>query len=301
MNTWYKGVIKEDPQSSMPIGSKLNFQPVDVTHNMEAGFFTLKDTDLDGMLLSFCFGNSDVFSLDGCGILIGPGVALCVKHVIEPHVEDIMGGKKSSIAIGYKKDAIQIWRLRKISLIPNCDLAIIGLSFHSDIPSDLVFKLPCITTRLPQVGENLIVYAFKATAVDFKTTTTENESPILEPEVTFLTSNGKVTQSFFNGRDTSMLPGPCIEVECQTFPGMSGGPVFDSYGKLIGLLSTSLDVGPPSFVSLLWPALGHQNFEGGWPPGPLTKSRSLISCPGCYVDKRTAIRVEEGQVKYFGW
>ena len=51
-----------------------------------------------------------------------------------------------------------------------------------------------------------------------------------------------------------MLPSPCIEVNMETLGGMSGGPVFNEEGRLIGILSSSFD-GGPSYVTLIWDAL----------------------------------------------
>jgi hypothetical protein len=55
-----------------------------------------------------------------------------------------------------------------------------------------------------------------------------------------------------------MLPWPTIEVDCGTKGEITGGPAFDKYRMLVGILTSSFeaedDLGP-SYVSLLWPAL----------------------------------------------
>jgi serine protease Do len=43
------------------------------------------------------------------------------------------------------------------------------------------------------------------------------------------------------GRDES-TPTPVFEVECNWLPGMSGGPVFNSSGEVIGLVSRAMEV-----------------------------------------------------------
>ncbi len=86
-----------------------------------------------------------------------------------------------------------------------------------------------------------------------------------------------------------MLPWPSLQIDCPSWGGMSGGPVFDSEGKLLGLLSSSLDNGP-SFVSLLWPALTCP-FEGGWPPESFEGKRTLLNIDVCAIDNRSAVRV----------
>ncbi|MEQ4573688.1 MAG: serine protease [Gammaproteobacteria bacterium] len=50
---------------------------------------------------------------------------------------------------------------------------------------------------------------------------------------------GKVTNLFPNGRDRTR-PSPVFEVEADWRPGMSGGPVFNQQGEVIGVVSYSL-------------------------------------------------------------
>ncbi|WP_142916619.1 trypsin-like peptidase domain-containing protein, partial [Klebsiella pneumoniae] len=70
-----------------------------------------------------------------------------------------------------------------------------------------------------------------------------------------MVSSGLVTAAFPQGRGERM-PAPCIEVEMDTMGGMSGGPVVDSDGNVIGVVSSSFD-GGPSYVTLIWDALNY--------------------------------------------
>lgn len=82
--------------------------------------------------------------------------------------------------------------------------------------------------------------------------------PVFEGNV--LVATGTVSAHYPNGRDRSMLPGPCLEIGVNARGGMSGGPAFDDEGQLVGILSSSLehpDGLGPSYVSLLQPALDH--------------------------------------------
>ncbi|WP_310541587.1 hypothetical protein, partial [Phenylobacterium sp.] len=50
--------------------------------------------------------------------------------------------------------------------------------------------------------------------------------------------------------------------------GLSGGPVFNENGRVVGILSKSLgdaESGRPSYVSLIWPALIAE-VDATWPP-----------------------------------
>ena len=60
------------------------------------------------------------------------------------------------------------------------------------------------------------------------------------------------------------MPAPCIEVAMDTFGGMSGGPVVNDSGNVIGVVSSSFD-GGPSYVTLLWDVMRHSiNLTAPW-------------------------------------
>jgi hypothetical protein len=162
-----------------------------------------------------------------------------------------------------------------------------GLELASAIQSGDTLHSAKITTRLPREGDELMICGFKASEKAFAVA-----EKVFKGK--FIVSKGLVTARYTVRRDSVLLPSPCLEVSCSTWGGMSGGPVFDSLGNLVGILSTSvgdLEGGHPSFVSLLFPALAAR-FEGGWPPGVIPQPARLIDLPQrvCYVDNRDAIR-----------
>ena len=87
-----------------------------------------------------------------------------------------------------------------------------------------------------------------------------------------------------------MLPSPALEVKCVTRGGMSGGPVFDSNGLLIGVHSSGFQDDWPSYITLIWPALAHR-LIGGWPTGFMKTSQALVEMDPriCSIDDRSAI------------
>ena len=185
---------------------------------------------------------------------------------------------------------MQIWRLRSCTLVPNSDLAIIGLSYASRLPDDKTFAQAHLITRLPGVGERLTLTGFRANSVEG----VRDRTFIARGNV--LVCVGKVTVQYPQGRDRIMLPWPVLEVECPAWGGMSGGPVFDSNGYAVGLVCSSMSdhagASSPAYVSLLWPALTHR-YEGGWPRQLFQGARSLLEAgrSACSIDKREAITV----------
>jgi hypothetical protein len=91
-------------------------------------------------------------------------------------------------------------------------------------------------------------------------------------------------------------------VECSTPGGLSGGPAFDKDGKVIGILSRSInypDGGGHSTVSLLFPGLVLP-IRPTFLAQNATDRIRLIEIKNCSIDRRDAIRwsiEEDGQTR----
>lgn len=297
-----KGKITEDPAIALPVGTTLNFLPIAVNHNFKEQAVWLQDWEsFEGALLSLHFANESSYSIDGSGVLVAPGIALCAKHVIEPYIDDLLQSECGTICIGIASHGLQIWRINKVTLIPNSDLTILGLVYASDLPPNSIFYQTRITTRLPKIGEKLMIAGFKASKNGFERI--DNNFMPISGDV--LACTGEVTERYPQGRDKSLLPYPTLEVNCPSWGGMSGGPVFDNNGLLVGLLSTSFssdDNQGPSYVSLLWPAL-HVQFEGGWPASYIPAKATLLEMTPdlCAIDKPSSILDRSDYVEYEIW
>jgi S1-C subfamily serine protease len=65
-----------------------------------------------------------------------------------------------------------------------------------------------------------------------------------ELEFNFRSCRGLVEQVFPRRRDASMITFPCFQFDTIDRPGMSGGPVVNSDGNVIGIVSSGYDTGP---------------------------------------------------------
>ncbi len=139
------------------------------------------------------------------------------------------------------------------------DLTLVSCTLNSDALADYPLNLWTLRVGLPLVGERLWAFGFRHGHV-------EDDVASVSPMV----SSGLVTAAFPQGRGERM-PAPCIEVEMDTMGGMSGGPVVDSDGNVIGVVSSSFD-GGPSYVTLIWDALNYR--IGGTVPA-LTKYQDV--------------------------
>jgi hypothetical protein len=160
--------------------------------------------------------------------------------------------------------------------------------------------MAAITTRLPKIGELVSMVGFTAMGDEFPF------DPVGYTVVGHVrVSMGEVTARYPGGRDKVMVPWSAIEIASSASGGMSGGPVFDQHGLLLGIVSTSYgaeDHIGPSFASLLWPALT-TGIEAEWPNGIHTPGRSLWELDRlCCIDRRDAIRcVGNSSFEYTPW
>ena len=283
------GVVTNDPARELPVGSTLKFQPKPILGDIPEGAASLRNWQFfEGILLQVAFVGPHLHRVEGLGVLIAPGLALCASHVIDPHIDQLLVGSEVATCSGITTHGLQIWNIRKITKVSNTDVSILGLELCSALPPEHTFFQSIITTRTPAIGELLTICGFRAAESGF---------PKLDRGVDAAgevwVCKGSVSQAFPTGRDRSMIPWPVLEVSVSAHGGMSGGPVYDQHGLLVGLLCSSVDCGEEngiSYVSLLWPALVSR-FEGTWPRGFYKATQSLLELDPrvCGIDKREAI------------
>jgi hypothetical protein len=84
--------------------------------------------------------------------------------------------------------------------------------------------------------------------------------------------DGYLQEYFPDGRDKTMLPGPCYRTSIHMHGGASGGPVFSPNGLVFGINSTGFsdtDISYVSRVSDIQHLVIHDVSMGGSPPGPV--------------------------------
>lgn len=287
------GRVTNDPAASPEVGDTITFQPVCVKLLREDTTVFMENLDaFDGTVLTFHFADTNEHCVEGSAVIVGPGIALTAKHVIEPHLDRLVNGERHSMCIGIARSGMNVWTVRKVTMLPNADIAILGLELNSAMQPDWTFRQSIVSTRLPKVGDRLQIVGFRAFSA---TLSLDNGERGYGVDVKLLVSAGVVKERYPQGRDRAMLPWPVLEVDCPSWGGMSGGPVFDEYGHLIGLLCSSFSVDDGdgvSYVSLLWPALTAK-FEGGWPEQAFQGKRVLLELAPriCRIERPEAISI----------
>lgn len=284
--------VRPDPAASAQDGDRLSFKPIGVKLlSTNTTVFMENLSAFDGAVLSFNFASQSEHDMDGSAVMVAPGIALSAKHVVEPHLSRLVDGGKHALCLGLAKAGMNVWGVRTMSMLNYCDIAILGLELRSELPGDRTFRQASISTRLPKIGERVQIVGFRAAAA---TREDGADGPGYGIDAKLFVSAGVVTNRYPERRDSVMLPWPVLEVDCPSWGGMSGGPVFDEHGHLIGLLCSSFSEesgNGPSYVSLLWPALT-ASFEGGWPAEAFQGSRTLqeMAPKMCRIDRPEVVR-----------
>ena len=234
-----KGVVTGDPAKVLPIGSELRFQPTPIIGAVQEGAATLRNWEFfEGLLLQIALTDDEFMRVEGSGVMVAPGVALCATHVIEPHFERLLTGQGIGTCFGICANNLQVWNIRKVTSVPNTDITILSLELTSDLPPENTFIQSVITTRTPARGEPLTICGFRAGKPAF-----QRGEKVVKASGELWVCKGSIIQAFPLGRDKAMIRWPALAVSVPAYGGMSGGPVFDSYGLLVGLLCSSIVFG----------------------------------------------------------
>jgi hypothetical protein len=223
------------------------FTPCDaiVEHNLWA---------LSGLIVAIGAINDNGQQIIGSGVMMAPGLCLTATHVLEgldglPLLSAFVDEKNMRIWIAGDHHAAQFRAEFVPFQIPqntSSDVSLISCSPFSDFTDSEPFLFAPIELIVPKIGERLWAMGFREKSNDG------------HPMIGCFLSSGVVSELYLEGRG-SHLKGPCVEVKMSVLGGMSGGPVFNAQGRIVGIISSGLDgqdnTGGPTYVSLVWPAL----------------------------------------------
>lgn len=187
--------------------------------------------------------------LIGSGVMIGPGLLLTASHVMDEFPRDGTG----PVFLTFLADGARAWLPKQTvrrsgpsdfaeDRTKTSDVTLVGCTLNSDAHAAYPLTLAPMQIALPLLGERLWAFGFRQAELEDETA-----------GVTPLVSSGVVSAAFPQGRGERM-PAACIEVAMDTWGGMSGGPVVNSEGRVVGIVSSSFQ-GGPSYVTLIWDIL----------------------------------------------
>ena len=247
---------------------------------------------LDGAFLVIQHAAASNSHVWGCAALVAPGISVTAKHVVEAITASCsdLDAQIQVSAISLKGDSLEIWNVENILIQDIHDLAILEMKPAEDNYSSLDLRMFKTTTKMPEVGESLALVGFVASDERFPI---EGDEHLAAGK--YHVSVGNVTATYPTGRDSVMLPFPCVEVAVDTFKGMSGGPVFNSMGHLVGVITSGFEGEGqgPTFVSMLWHALTMPNAPK-WPPNLHAAQGRLLDSRYAFIEDRWRIQLVDG-------
>jgi len=189
------------------------------------------------------------FKAIGSGVMIGPGLMLTASHVLDEFPHHGQG----PVCLTFLPGAARAWLpkgrttltgpsefgpdRRKVS-----DLTLMSCDLHSDALDNFPLMLAPIQLGMPLIGERLWAFGYRHGDI-------LDGASLVTPFVT----SGVVTGCYPQGRGERM-PATCIEIAMDTMGGMSGGPVVNDDGWLVGIVSSSFE-GGPTYATLIWDAI----------------------------------------------
>jgi len=226
--------------------------------------------DETGMLLSLVSMVDGSIKAFGTAFLLGPGLAMTSVHVIADYEREGRLGKGPLLLIGEYDGELRAWSASRVVQPTDGDVALIELIPRFVPKAEFVINHVELSARLPDIGEPVLALGLIAQASEFPFDPSNGEGGAIAIEGLLATG---VVEEFYPRRDRS-LPGPTLRCNFKAPGGMSGGPVFDKTGRVIGILSASMEIEGEwvSWVSLHWHAIMFE-VQPSWPQG-------LYKCPG---------------------
>ena len=173
------------------------------------------------------------------------GLVLTAAHVLaELTARDTLGAAYVMHRAG--ESTTHMRRIRSVSWLNEFDIGLAQAdNFLETVPEQpLSNRRARLSSRVPQVGESLVTYAYPENApLDFRG---RNSEPLIRADY----YDGTVTGHIDAGQ-RPRLQYFHIETSVHVRSGASGGPVFDSRGYVIGIASSGWDFGEAADVEPL--------------------------------------------------
>lgn len=244
-------------------------------------------SEFGGTLLCLSFGNSPRQKILGSAVMVAPGIAVTATHVVADGIATAQPGERRLAGLAICHEKLNIWGTKQSVAIDGTDLSVLVTTLQSPLQHGQTFLHAAVSTRIPALGETVTIAGFRPSMSEFES------SPLrADLEGLVVVSTGLVSAQYPHGRDRHLIPWPCFEVNVDTLGAMSGGPVYDKHGDLVGVLCSGID-GGTSYVSMIWPALTCE-FEPQWPARFFPEKVSLVKMDKnfCVIAGREKLRQE---------
>lgn len=200
----------------------------------------------------------------GSAVLVAPYIALTARHVTDDYFKHFHSAEapqsdyNANYTIFARGRSGGTWRMffvRRIFNTHGTDIVALYVE-PADGADPVSWPRIRLDVRPPQVGSSVYSWGHIGPAATIEGTI----SPVLGWGANLCRSSGVVRDVYPLERDRSLVNFPSFHFDARVDPSMSGGPVFDSSGNLIGINSTSMAATAEhpihsSMAALLWPVL----------------------------------------------
>ena len=162
-------IVIDDPVSSANVGDRLRLECVLPSFGRSPPRFGRPHNwDMfEGFVLAVTFTTNDTHQILESAVMVAPGIALSVNHVVEEHVTDLRRGRLGMICVGIASHGAQGWRVKHVTCVDGTDICILSLEYMTELPPKRTLYQSTITTRVPAPGEQLVMAGFQATERTF--------------------------------------------------------------------------------------------------------------------------------------
>lgn len=166
----------------------------------------------------------------GTGFFIAQDLIVTAKHVLEGIYSNEETGTRQQLRDPYivHSDGNSRFTYRPLISQSISTVADICIAQVRPMHGRRNMCLP-LKRDMPRDGDIAFTFAFPNTTVELG----ENGRQEIRTNPAYY--RGQVVEVFPKGRDTTLLTWPCIHVNFHMHPGSSGGPVFDTEGRVFGI------------------------------------------------------------------
>jgi S1-C subfamily serine protease len=203
-------------------------------------------TDTNVAVFPICSEQSDgTFGVVATGFFVADcGLLLTAAHVLEdgPEGEVLYVPQLVPESHTYLERPI-VRRYRH----PEADIAV-GLVkplCNAETRAPLANTFLALSADIPRLGDVVFCFGYPLTTV------VSNNRGVTAAMLEPFWTDGVVDAHFPTGRDRVVHPGHCLQTTLSAYGGSSGAPVMDAWGRVVGVVSSSLDESPTYVVPIV--------------------------------------------------
>lgn len=260
-----------EPDLSPFTGQQLHLESILVPPDGALPRTRLIDQDTRGALLFIESITPAGAHVHGTAFLVAPGIALTAWHTIKDWEDAGHFGEPGHaiFVCGALGPELRVWEVRSISgPVSGGDVAMMILAPRFPLGKQITLYYFALAAAFPPIGSEVTALGMRLESAEAVLPLLESEQQLPPISIATVASTGLIEDRYLTG--IPRIGAPCFAANVFSVGGMSGGPVFDETGHVIGIVSESISSDDlddyVTFVSLIWPAALFE-FEGAYPKG----------------------------------